>query len=501
MVTRIVSKGAQTQAAPGVNSPLQGPSKERMSKVDTAWLRMDGEHNLMMIVGVWQLKPAIQLAAVQERIRGTLLQYPRFRQRVEHDATGAVWVEDDHFDIHHHICKETLPVVKGKSEEQVLKDRIGVLSMEPLDPKRPLWQMHLIEDYNGGSALIVRIHHCIADGISLIAVTMSIVDGAPPPKVHRPPKNQGPGLDHWLADAVLKNFTKLSVLALGQGGKQAHNAYAAMADPLASLGKGADGAADAAKMAYQVINDMAALALMPDDSPTPLKGLPGNQKRVAWCDPMPIDAVKAVGKAFNCSINDVLMSCVAGAIGSYLQSLGETIEGKDFRAMVPVNLRPLDQAYKLGNHFGLAPMVLPIGVQNPIERLLLVRQRMNRLKNSTQPLLAFGVLAVAGVLIKSAQDAVLDLFGKKASAVLTNVPGPKDKFSFCGATVEQQMFWVPQSGKMGVGISILSYGGGVQFGIITDTQLCPDPHQIIQRFEPEFRALEWHALMLPWGLT
>jgi hypothetical protein len=169
--------------------------------------------------------------------------------------------------------------------------------------------------------------------------------------------------------------------------------------------------------------------------------------------------------------------------------------------MVPVNLRPLDQAYKLGNHFGLAPMVLPIGIQNPVERMLEVRRRMNQLKNSTQPLLAFGLLAVAGVLIKPAQDAMLDLFAKKTTAVLTNVPGPKHKFKFCGATLEQQMFWVPQSGTTGVGISILSYGGSVQFGVITDTVLCPEPQKIIDRFTPEYQALEWHCLMLPWGMT
>src|SRR5918993_405391 len=157
--------------------------------------------------------------------------------------------------------------------------------------------------------------------------------------------------------------------------------------------------------------------------------------------------------------------------------------------MVPVNLRPPDQAYKLGHRFGLVPLVLPIGMENPIERVYEVRRRMTSLKGSTQPLLAFGMLAVAGLLIKPAQDAMLNLFGKKTTAVMTNVPGPREKLKFLGATLEQTMFWVPQSGEIGLGVSILSYGGNVQFGVMTDTALCPQPQEIIDRFEPEFAKL------------
>jgi WS/DGAT/MGAT family acyltransferase len=214
---------------------------------------------------------------------------------------------------------------------------------------------------------------------------------------------------------------------------------------------------------------------------------------------LPLQEVKAVGKALNCSINDVLLSCVAGAIGEYLKAQGEVVKGKDIRAMVPVNLRPLEQAYKLGNRFGLAPLVLPIGLENPVERVYEVRRRMAGLKGSTQPLLTFGLLAVAGLLIKPAQDAMLSLFSKKTTAVMTNVPGPATKLKICGSTIEESLFWVPQSGSVGLGVSILSYGGGVQFGIVSDTTLCPQPQKIIDLFEPEFAKLAMVTLMLPWG--
>jgi hypothetical protein len=124
---------------------------------------------------------------------------------------------------------------------------------------------------------------------------------------------------------------------------------------------------------------------------------------------------------------------------------------------------------------------------------------MAELKGSYQPLLAFAILSITGLFIKPVQDAILGLFAKKTTAVMTNVPGPAEPLYFCGARLRQNMFWVPASGDVGVGVSILSYGGGVQFGLITDTRMCPDPQAIIDRFEPEFDKLLWLALMLPWA--
>ena len=491
---RVVQKNA-TRAATG----MLGLSGERMTKVDTAWLRMDSPSNLMMIVGVWVLQPQLDYDTLCTRVEERLLKYNRFRQRVVEDAAGATWVEDRDFDIHNHVVRETLPRhAKGESQA-ALQDRLGELAMQPLDRKHPLWQFHLIEDYTGpdgkkSSAMLVRIHHCIADGIALISVTMSLIDGgAPPPERRR--KAEPAGAEDWITDQLIKPFTDMTVKALGAAGQGAAQALQILSDPQ----KGMAGSLDMAKVGYQLVSDLAALALMPDDSKTRLKGKPGTQKRVAWCQPIPLAEVRAVGKALNCSINDVLLSCVAGAISQYLKGHGDDTTGQEIRAMVPVNLRPIEHAYKLGNRFGLAPLVLPIGIDNPIERVYEVRRRMGEMKGSYQPLLAFSLLAVAGLLIKPAQDAMLNLFGKKTTAVMTNVPGPREKIKFCGSTVEQNLFWVPQSGDVGLGVSILSYGGGVQFGVITDSTLCPDPQAIIDEFEPEFAKLAVVTLMLPWG--
>ena len=479
---------------------MPAAARERMSRVDTAWLRMDNDVNLMMIVGVWLLQPAVAYETLCERVAEKLLKYERFRQVVVRDATGAAfWVEDKTFDIHRHVVREKLKPAKGQSEREALQARVAELATTPLDPDKPLWQFLLVEKYEGGSALIARVHHCIGDGIALISVMMTITDGGtdPPVRKRRPAAasdDDSDGAD-WLSEAVLKPLGGLSAKAADLAEASIARALEGLADPQKGIASTIDGARTAGK----VLGDVTALAMMDDDSPTLLKRKPGGTKRVAWGEPIPLDQVKAIGKALGCSINDVLLASVSGAIGDWLRGQGDDPEGKEIRAMVPVNLRPLDQAWKLGNRFGLAPLVLPVGIENPIHRVFAVRARMNALKQSYQPLLAFAVLAVAGQLAKPLQDMILGLFSKKATAVMTNVPGPGVPLKFLGSTLRQTMFWVPASGDIGVGVSILSYGGGVQFGLITDEALCDDPQAIVDCFQPEFEKLLWLAMMLPWA--
>jgi WS/DGAT/MGAT family acyltransferase len=468
---------------------------ERMSRVDTAWLRMDNDVNLMMIVGVWLLTPALPLALLRQRVVDKLLKYDRFRQKAVVDATGASWVVDEDFDIAHHVVPAKLQREPGESQRKALQRLCGNLATTPLDPAHPLWQFHLVRDYEGGSAMIARIHHCIGDGIALTSVMLSITDGgADPPRRRKRVAPEGSGQADWLADSVVKPLADLALKAIGLYGDGVAKGMDMLAHPQQPL----MGGMDMARTGYKVVGDLAALALMPDDSPTLLKGRPDGKKVVAWSEPMPLEDVKSIGKGLGCTVNDVLLSCVAGALGEYLHRRGQDPAGKEIRAMVPVNLRPLDEAWKLGNRFGLAPLVLPIGIGNPVERVYAVRRRMDELKGSYQPLIAFAILTATGVFIKPVQDAVLGLFAKKSTAVMTNVPGPAKALHLCGSKLRQSMFWVPASGDVGIGVSILSYDGGVQFGLITDAALCPDPQQIIDRFEPEFRKLALLTLMLPW---
>ena len=208
--------------------------------------------------------------------------------------------------------------------------------------------------------------------------------------------------------------------------------------------------------------------------------------------------MKAVGKALGASVNDVLLSCVAGALRGYLVDKGDDVAGVMVRALVPINLRPMEKAYKLGNRFGVVFLELPIGIENPIERLYAVRANMAALKDSLQPLLTLGLLAAAGVAPKMLQDQLVTVLARNATAVMTNVPGPQQPLYLAGGKIERFLFWVPQSGNIGMGVSILSYNDEVQFGLITDRGLCPDPERVIARFAPEFEKLTLATLMAEW---
>jgi WS/DGAT/MGAT family acyltransferase len=248
----------------------------------------------------------------------------------------------------------------------------------------------------------------------------------------------------------------------------------------------------------ELVRELAHALTLPNDPKTLFKKKLGVRKRVAWAEPIPLDEVAAVSKALGCTVNDVLISAVTGALRSYMLEEGEILTaGAEIRATVPVNLRPLEHARELGNHFGLVFLTLPTSVANPLERLYCVNERMNELKASKQAAMAFGLLAALGMSPSAVQKPALDLLSEKASMVLTNVPGPVEPLYLAGGKVRDMMFWVPQSGNLGVGVSILSYNRQVFFGLIVDRRLIADPGRIIQKFRPELAKLTCLAMMLP----
>jgi diacylglycerol O-acyltransferase / wax synthase len=473
-------------------------ARERMSPVDTAWLRMDSPVNLMMIVGVHVFESPIDYATLRDVVSGRLLMYRRFKQKVVQDPSGAWWVDDPHFDIDSHLQRISLP---GDGSKRELEKLVASLSTDSLDFSKPLWQFHLVENYQGGQALIVRIHHCIADGIALIGVMFSMTAPTAEGSLAAPEKpswiktrTSNDNANVW--EDFFSPVTKTAVKALNTAGGAAASAIGQAGAVLQEPELAAQQAGEFAQIAGQVAKDAAKIALMPADSPTALKGKPGRAKMVAWNEPLPLDEIKSVGKALGCSVNDVLLSCVAGALRGYLVSVDEDVPyDTEIRAMVPVNLRARGQEHKLGNKFGLVPLTLPVGIGNPLARLYEVRRRMTELKGGYQALFAMGVLGVVGNFPKTVQNAVLSLFTSKATAVMTNVPGPSDALYMAGSKMKQIMFWVPQSGDIGLGVSILSYAGGVQFGVITSKKLCPEPQKIIDRFAVEFEKLIMAAML------
>ncbi len=463
--------------------------REKISPVDTAWLRMDRPSNLMMICGVLLFRERVAFERLRAVVGERWLRFKRFHQRPVQELGVASWETTADFDIDDHVVQAALPGRAGKRELQALVSR---LACTPLDPSRPLWQYHFVENYRGGSALVARVHHCYADGIALVQVLLSMTDSGPdgPPAMPAPPTPKARrDADDPLSElsgpisGVMKMALKFGSTLIEKG-----------AEVWLEPGK----AVELAEQGGALTAEIAKLALMGEDSRTRFKGEPGIGKRVAWAEPILLDEVKAVGKALGASVNDVLLSCVAGALRGYLGDKGDATEGVMIRALVPVNLRPPDRAYRLGNRFGVVFLDLPIGIENPIERLYAVRANMGTLKGSLQPVLTLGLLAAAGAGPKLLQDQLVTVLARNATAVMTNVPGPQQPLYMAGARIERFMFWVPQSGDIGMGVSILSYNGEVQFGLITDRRLCPDPEHVISRFRPEFEKLVLTTLLSPW---
>ncbi len=426
-----------------------------MSSVDAAWLGMEDPTNLMMVTGVLALDGKVDPKRLRTLLDKRLAPFGRFHQRVVRPRSRAGmphWQDDERFDIDNHVSHIALPAPGG---DKALRELVSELMSTPLDMTKPLWHVHLVDGYGGGSVVLARIHHSIADGIALVRVMLSLLDSAPTTAVpHKRSEhqnnNRGP-LD-WLPR--LRD----------DPGRIAEGAY--------RLGR---------------------LVLLPPDQQTAFKGKLGRRKRAAWSKPVPLDDFKAIGKAFGATVNDVLIATATGALRRYLEARGEPTGGVSIRASVPVNLRPADEAHKMGNSFGLVFLTLPIGTVDPVKRLRSIKKEMDELKRSPEALVAYGLLNLMGFAPVEVERLGLRFFGSKASAVLTNVPGPREPLYLAGRKLDRVMFWVPQSGRLGLGISILSYAGGVMLGVATDEGLVPDPEKIVEAFEKEFRSLRQKA--------
>ncbi len=229
------------------------------------------------------------------------------------------------------------------------------------------------------------------------------------------------------------------------------------------------------------------LVLRAPDPPTPFRGRLGVAKRVAWSRPLPLSEIKAMRRATGATVNDLMTSAVTGGLRRYLEARGE--EPADFRAAVPVNLRGPHEMGALGNKFGLVFLDLPVSIVDQRRRLDAVRFRMEALKGSPEAPVSLDVLAAVGFSAQAVQEAVVRIIGTKATAVLTNVPGPPIPLYLAGQPIDSLMFWVPQSGRLGLGISILSYAGSVTVGVATDAGLVPEPDEIILGFYAEYDEL------------
>lgn len=439
-------------------------SREPMSHTDAAWLRMDSATNLMVVNSVlWFDRPLDQDAlrtVLDERLVG---RFRRFRQQVVEEH-GIWWQDVPDFDVRAHVHRIDLPRPGGRRE---LEELVASYLTVPLDRSRPLWDLYVIDDYYGGSALFFRMHHCIADGIALTRVLLSLTDG-------------GGGYAAVADDSADEHHGMVRELAA----TLAHEAVTTITHPTHVL--------DLARAAVGDARAVTKLLVLPPDS-SYWRRTTGVDKQVVWSDPIPLDRVKEAAHATGTTVNDVLLAAVSGALRADRERAGETVH--DVRVLVPFNLRRPDEPLPsgLGNRFGLVYLDLPLTPDSPQERLEEMSRRMQRIKHSAEGVVSFGVLDLVGQGPSVVERLAIEVFSAKGSAVMTNVPGPRQPVTLAGARLVGTIGWAPTSGSIGLGLSIFSYAGDVVVGLASDRTQLADGRVLIEDMLAELQALMVHC--------
>jgi WS/DGAT/MGAT family acyltransferase len=423
---------------------------------------MDRPTNLMVVNSVMWFDEPIDGSALREILQERLVDlFPRFRQRAVEDH-GVWWEDAEAFDLEDHVHDVQLPAPAGRTElEEYVARQITV----PLDRGRPMWDLYVISPYgDGGCALFFRMHHAIADGIALTRVLLSLTDDpeAEPADLAAPTDHHGPTIRGALEGAW-------------------HEAWSLATHPLRLPDLAATALADATALAK--------LVAMPPDRHTALKGRASTDKAVIWSEPIPLTRVKDAGHHAGATVNDVLLAAVAGALRANLVHRRSPVH--DIRAIVPFNLRPLDQPLPadLGNKFGLVYLSLPLTHARREDRLHEMSRRMTSIKHSAEGLVAYGILELIGLGPSVLEDIAIDVFASKGTGVMTNVPGPRHVVTFAGVPLRGTIGWVPTSGELGLGVAIFSYAGSVTIGLCVDRALVPDVRVLLAEVEREIEAI------------
>ena len=495
--------------------------RQRLGVQDALWLEMDKPGNLMVVDSLFWTATPIDwdryLEATKQRLWD---RYPVFRSVVVRGEDGAwYWEEQPDADLAARYDRVLLPEPGGDAELQAL---IASERTAPLDRSEPLWRAVLVDGFNGGSAVLFRGHHAIADGIRMVQLALSIFDASPAgatvvavPAGGRPSSPE-PAREALSAptDGHPALTSQVRSLAAGTARTSLQLARSTVTNPVGAAGT-------ALTLSESMVGAMASrarsvvssarggplvlpsfLLAVPGDVDTARKlvlgtrndntrwtGTVGDHKKVAWSPPLSLDDVKAVAHANEATVNDVLVTCVAQSLRAYLlaqQAVCHTVTWD-----VPVNLKPFDPALPLvlGNSFALVQLELPTNIDDPVRTLEVVRHRMGRIKRGHEAVVDFAVQAAISRMSKRLYRFSIDLLANRAVGVLTNVPGPRVPLYVAGQKVEGMMGWAPLTADQVMSVTIFSYDGKVFVGIAADAGLVPGHERIVDGFADAFRRL------------
>jgi WS/DGAT/MGAT family acyltransferase len=354
-------------------------------------------------------------------------------------------------------------------DDEMLQQTASQLLTRALDLGRPLWEIHQIDNYRGGSALLAQIHHCLADGFALARVLLSIADG-----------------DDVLDEADVRGATRREGSRASVSRRVWGELERVMLKPNAGGGLW--------DQLVSVAQSVSHLVRLPFDPETILKRRLTGRVRVGWAETLALAELKRIARGFDATINDVLMAGVTDALRRYLGEHGEAVDRFDLRALVPVNLRDArsieEMEPALGNKFGLVFLELPIRESEAARRFEVLQAKIGKLKQSPEAGVTYGLLTAEGYLSLFVQQLVNQMFARKASLVVSNMPGPREQLEVAGRQLENLMFWVPHPGPtVGLGVSLISYAGRVSIGVRADTGVVEEPNLLVELLEDSFDSL------------
>nr|XP_061810409.1 putative diacyglycerol O-acyltransferase Mb3154c [Nerophis lumbriciformis] len=448
-------------------------NRQRLTPVDRSWLRMDETANRMIITGMMFFEAPIGLEEFGHLLEERLATIPLFRRCIVLDRRGSAhWQDDPAFNIGNHLQQLELETPADKA---TLEQAVGRLMSEPFDEAHPPWAFRLVP-FKGGTVVLSRLHHSLGDGVALMLVLLSMTE------LEAPVAGQ-PAVENPLGSILCGNAE-----ADPDGLEVAHRIVPEVMNLMSRRSDAGPGGSKLG-LGLKVLSSLTSLTFRSADPQTRFKGPLTTDKRAAWSNSIDLAEVRAIKAHLGGTLNDLLLTAMTGALRRYLIAQGEPVEGLDFRATVPVSIRKLKDLKALGNRFGLIFLALPVGIADPAERLAELQRRTTALKGSVEAGVVYGFLHAMGRSPRWVHQLVLKIFGMKATAVVTNVPGPRQQLYLCGQPINDMLFWVPQAGRLGLGISIASYNGQVRLGVTTDASLVPEPIEIVNAFHDELEHL------------
>ena len=465
----------------------QNADYDRLSQLDNSFLVMEsnGTAAAMHVAStqVHEAAPlrradgALDIERIEEYVLSRLDRIPRYRQRLAYTPMEGhpVWVDDDSFNIRYHVRHSCLP---RPGNERQLKRMAARIFSQQLDREKPLWELWVIEGLEGDRiAVVSKVHHCMVDGVSGSELVATLLTSEPQEKPDPPAR--------WSPRPVPSRLT----LGVGEA-TRAMRAPWQLGAALTRLARDEDDAR------HHLEERLRALGRLLADGSSAATMAPFNQpvgphRRLDWTT-MPLDRIRAVRRAVDGTVNDIVLATAAGAFGRYLsRDRGMDLEGTRFRVMTPVSVRVAEERGTLGNRVSTWTVDLPIAEPDPLKRLESIREVTRELKESKQALGADTLTQVTewtGSALLSLGSRAMTL-GTPFNSVITNVPGPRQRLYLLESPLLEIHPHVPLMGLLGLGIALFSYDGTLSWGFSADWDLVPDLHQMVNATQRSFAEI------------